>query len=191
LQKEVVFAMDNEFTKIEFTLEFEGSVTRFRKLINGLNEELRADDPFAETCYQHLVIDDEHLSLSMIDLRTDEPCGNVTVLSLPKGRARLEVWHYDTAIARQVWERLYAELVAQGFVETTPTQDGESGAGGADGADESKLPPITDHTDKRIWKWVRDDPDLLDQEIAQRLNISRQAVNARRNKLKAMGYRVR
>lgn len=54
-----------------------------------------------------------------------------------------------------------------------------------------ELPPIIAPTDQRIWDWIRDDPDLTDTQIGQRLGISRQAANSRRNKLKAMGYKVR
>jgi hypothetical protein len=53
------------------------------------------------------------------------------------------------------------------------------------------LPEVTDPTDKRILEWVTQDPDLKDKEIGQRLGISRQAVNPRRKKLEAMGYKVR
>lgn len=55
----------------------------------------------------------------------------------------------------------------------------------------SNLPPVTDPTDQRILRWVTEDPDLTDFHIGQRLGLSRQAVNTRRCKLKAMGYKVR
>lgn|GEM_PF-6692748 len=51
--------------------------------------------------------------------------------------------------------------------------------------------PVDDPTDQRILAMVKDDPDLTDTEIAQKLNLSRQAVSARRMRLKAMGYTVR
>ncbi|MBN1890449.1 MAG: winged helix-turn-helix domain-containing protein [Thermoflexales bacterium] len=53
------------------------------------------------------------------------------------------------------------------------------------------LPPIQDPTDARILEWVTKEPDLSDKELGQRLGISRQAANARRKKLQAMGYKVR
>ena len=61
----------------------------------------------------------------------------------------------------------------------------------AKGAGSGSLPPVTDPTNQRILQWVTEDPDLIDLAIAKRLGISRQAVNVRRNKLKAMGYKVR
>jgi len=51
--------------------------------------------------------------------------------------------------------------------------------------------PVEDPTDQRILEWVTEDPDLTDAEIGQRLNINRQAVNTRRKRLEAMGYKVR
>lgn len=53
------------------------------------------------------------------------------------------------------------------------------------------LPTVTDPTDRRILEMVRKDPDLTDQAIGQQIGLSRQAVNARRRKLRAMGFRVR
>jgi hypothetical protein len=54
------------------------------------------------------------------------------------------------------------------------------------------LQPITDPTDKRLYSIVSVDPDLTDQEVGQQMGgLSRQNVNRRRNKLEAMGYKVR
>jgi hypothetical protein len=53
------------------------------------------------------------------------------------------------------------------------------------------LPAITDEIDKRIFDLVENNPDLKDKEIGQEIGLSRQAVNTRRIRLKAVGYRVR
>lgn len=61
------------------------------------------------------------------------------------------------------------------------------------------LPPVTDEIDQFILKLVTADPDLKDELVAARLpyknkdglDFSRQAINERRKKLKAMGYTVR
>jgi hypothetical protein len=51
--------------------------------------------------------------------------------------------------------------------------------------------PVTDPTDQRILQWVTEDPDLTDDQIGQKLGISRQAANMRRNRVGSMGYKVR
>ena len=51
--------------------------------------------------------------------------------------------------------------------------------------------PITDPTDQRIYDIVKNDPDLSDQQIGQKIGMKRQNVNRRRKKLEAMGYKVR
>ena len=53
------------------------------------------------------------------------------------------------------------------------------------------LPEIEDPTDQRIWEWIKEDPSITDTDIAQKLGISRQAVNPRRRSLEKMGYSVR
>ena len=53
------------------------------------------------------------------------------------------------------------------------------------------LPEIEDPTDRRIWEWIKKAPSITDTDIAQRLRISRQAVNERRKSLKKAGYPVR
>jgi DNA-binding MarR family transcriptional regulator len=53
------------------------------------------------------------------------------------------------------------------------------------------LPVIEDPTDKRIMELIDKNPSITDSKIAARLDITRQAVNARRTSLKKMGYRVR
>jgi hypothetical protein len=61
------------------------------------------------------------------------------------------------------------------------------------------LPPVTDEIDQFILRLVTADPDLSDSQVAaqlphrnkENLPFSRQAINERRKKLKAMGYKVR
>jgi hypothetical protein len=55
----------------------------------------------------------------------------------------------------------------------------------------SNLPPITDLIDQRILQLVSEDPDLTDEQIGERVNLGRQAVNTRRKRLEKMGYSVR
>ena len=55
----------------------------------------------------------------------------------------------------------------------------------------SSPPPVADPIDKQILAWVIEDPDLTDTQIGQRLDMSRQAANARRRRLQLMGYQVR
>jgi hypothetical protein len=54
--------------------------------------------------------------------------------------------------------------------------------------------PVVDPTDQLILAMVRKDPSMTDDEIGRKLpngGLSRGRVNERRNKLEAMGYRVR
>lgn len=53
------------------------------------------------------------------------------------------------------------------------------------------LPKIEDPTDQRLWDWIKEDPSITDSQLAQKLDIGRQAVNERRRRLEAMGYPVR
>lgn len=50
---------------------------------------------------------------------------------------------------------------------------------------------VTDELDKKILALVKDNPDLTDVNIGKQIGLTRQAVNARRKKLKAMGHKVR
>lgn len=75
----------------------------------------------------------------------------------------------------------------------------ETPAGDVTGSPGVGLPPVTDEIDQFILNLVTADPDLTDDQVAARLPyrnknglpFSRQAINPRRRKLKAMGYTVR
>lgn len=54
-----------------------------------------------------------------------------------------------------------------------------------------KMPPIKDPLDQEILDLVTDDPDLTDEQIGDKVNLSRTAVNTRRRALQKAGYRVR
>ena len=51
--------------------------------------------------------------------------------------------------------------------------------------------PVNNKLDRIILELVQDDPDLTDTQIGQRVELGRQAVNRRRNKLAKKGYKVR
>lgn len=53
------------------------------------------------------------------------------------------------------------------------------------------LRPVEDELDRRILQMVTEDPDLKDEEIGREIGLTRQAVNARRKRLQAMGHKVR
>jgi len=48
--------------------------------------------------------------------------------------------------------------------------------------------PELDPTNQRIWNWIKDDSSITDDEIGRRLGVSRQTVNARRQKIISAGY---
>lgn len=55
-------------------------------------------------------------------------------------------------------------------------------------ANTKKTLEIEDPTDRRIWEWIDKDRAITDTDISQRLKISRQAVNTRRQRLISAGY---
>lgn len=98
---------------------------------------------------------------------------------------------YDPEVKAQIGSLL--SRMKEDFGAEWPNPLDVSPVGQADGLTPSTklLPKIEDPTDQRIWAWLKDDPSLTDAQLAQRLKISRQAVNPRRKRLEAMGYPVR
>jgi hypothetical protein len=110
---------------VKFELLFNGSLTQLHSLVRSLQGKLcdeyerrHPEDLFnPKIAYEWRGMESDVFRITLIDLRTDEPCGNVSAYSIPKG-ARLEVWHQDNAYAQSVWERLHAEMEKWGFVDT-------------------------------------------------------------------------
>ena len=98
-------------------------------------------------------------------------------------RIVVEVEFFDQDVFRQTVDRVTKETAQSDPSPQSSTTVTVEFANG--------LPPVTDPTDRQILEWALEDPDLTDILIGQRLGISRQAVNPRRCKLKAMGYKVR
>jgi hypothetical protein len=56
---------------------------------------------------------------------------------------------------------------------------------------DSPLQPITDPIDQELWRLIQKDPSIPDKMLAQKMNMTRQALNTRRKTLQKMGYPVR
>ena len=105
---------------------------------------------------------------------------NLTPLSDRDERLEIEM-----ECPEHVDENFFDELlgeIARGWPET---------ASGTSDNEPREARPVTDPTDRRILNLVTDDPDLTDQQIGLKINMRRQNVNRRRNKLKDMGHTVR
>lgn len=117
----------------------------------------------------------------------------------PNGHSVLTMIYEPRADALKWLELLISELRKRESEKTAPSST--SGSAVEQMAHSStKLPPITDPTDKLIYAIVRKDPSLSDMQVAAKLPIknsktglpvTRQAVNARRRALAKMGYKVR
>ena len=129
----------------------------------------------------------------------------------PIGRAVVWAWLTDYEGKTEVSVHVdlpYLEPFAQAVLARI--EDASIGLVPATGAPEARatpagaatgvgLPPVTDAIDQFILKLVTAAPDLSDTQVAAKLRyrnkdglpFSRQAINARRRKLEAMGYTVR
>lgn len=81
------------------------------------------------------------------------------------------------------------DAAAQWLAEDTEAN--QATAQSSDPIPTNALPLVKDPTDQKILEWVTQEPKLGDKDLAQRLGISRQAVNPRRRALEKMGYKVR
>jgi hypothetical protein len=104
------------------------------------------------------------------------------------GNERIELTGKCLLDAAQV-QREYLELLKE-ITKTWPNQQTTLAEASASNNPQGKR-PITDPTDQRIFDMVSKGLKLTDQQIGQKINMSRQNVNRRRNKLEAMGYKVR
>lgn len=109
---------------VEFELLFNGSLMELHRLMRSFQKKLLrehklrySNEPFStEIAYSWQGIEEDTFCITLIDLRSEEPCGNVSAFSIPKG-AGLEVWYLDNDYARAIWERLRREMEAKGFVD--------------------------------------------------------------------------
>lgn len=98
----------------------------------------------------------------------------------------------------EIIQTLFGELnqqIAQRFKNAAGARDvanGQIDQKNWHGNGEPQTPrDVTDELDKKILALVKDNPDLTDTNIGDEIGLTRQAVNARRTKLKAMGHKVR
>jgi len=105
----------------------------------ALLEEYQAAHPDAVftpgIAYQWTEHGKNRFDIALVNFATGEPCGHVTAHYLTSARSRFEVWHDDSDVARELWERLRREMVNNGFGvgdpdATEPTAPGETKSGG-------------------------------------------------------------
>jgi hypothetical protein len=93
--------------------------------------------------------------IALMNLESDEPCGQVTAIRRPDGQILLRVWHYDTDLGRRLWQRLYEEIDQSGF--TGP--DSSSNEGSA----ESHRTTVFDQRGQQVDQQTNVAGDYVDQ----------------------------
>lgn len=130
---------------------------------------------------------DRKISVVLNDYHDEDCTSRLTLSSLDA-----EGWN----LAIEVWQSFARKMPKSWNIDPEGWREIEHETTAPNGeAQESsaKLPPVTNAIDKKILELVTDNPDLTDKQVGkeQGVNLTRQQVNTRRKRLKAMGYRVR
>lgn len=123
---------ENRQSETTFELPIRGDLWDLRLMMRDIQERLQdeyrrnnPDIPYGpESAYEWGDFEGENtFRVRMRDLHKDEVCGCITARRMPNGvGAWLNVWHYQTPTAAQLWQFIYAEIQKRGFVDAEPAQ---------------------------------------------------------------------